>query len=142
LYTDGACSGNPGPGGWAAILMYGEHKKEMSGADKNTTNNRMELLGIINGLKALKESCAVNIFTDSKYVCDAFLKNWIIGWQKNGWKTSTKQPVKNRELWEELLVLLKNHEVSWNWVKGHAQNQYNNRCDELARTAIKKLQDI
>ena len=132
IYTDGACSGNPGPGGWGAILKYKTVIKELSGAEKETTNNRMELMGVIAALEALKEPCIVEICTDSKYVCDAFLKNWIVSWQNNNWKTASKKPVKNRELWEKLIALSKQHQLTWKWIKGHAGHPENERCDALA----------
>ena len=132
LYTDGACSGNPGPGGWAAILMFGPHKKELSGGEVNTTNNRMELTGVIRGLEALKEPCIVELYSDSKYVIDALEKGWAWGWKKRGWVKSDKKPALNADLWEQLLALTQRHEVHCHWVKGHAQNPKNNRCDELA----------
>ncbi len=132
IYTDGACSGNPGPGGWAAILMAGGHTKELSGGDKDTTNNRMELLGVINGLKALKFPCKVKIYSDSAYVVNAFNQNWIDKWVLNGWKNSAKADVANADLWKELVKLTSMHEVTFIKVKGHADNEYNNRCDELA----------
>ncbi len=137
IYTDGACSGNPGPGGWGAILMYGELKKELSGGEKMTTNNRMELMAAISALSALKEPCAVELYTDSAYLCNAFSQKWIVNWQKNGWKTSAKKDVENRDLWEKLISLSGRHSISWHKVKGHSDNAYNNRCDELARAAIK-----
>ena len=132
LYCDGACSGNPGPGGWGAILIYKGYEKELSGYDELTTNNRMELLAAINGLKMLKEPCEVDIYTDSSYVFNAFSKGWIFSWVKKGWIKVDKQPVKNVELWEELLKLSKYHTINWHKVKGHANNAYNNRCDKLA----------
>lgn len=138
IYTDGACSGNPGPGGWGAILIYQEHTKEISGFRAETTNNQMELTAAIEALTALKEPCKVELYTDSAYVCNAFMKNWITGWQNNGWKTSSKKPVSNQELWMKLIALTKMHDVTWNKVKGHADNNYNNRCDELARGEIDK----
>lgn len=138
LYTDGACSGNPGPGGWGAILMFNEHKKELSGGESTTTNNRMELTAAIKGLDALKEPCEVDLYTDSAYLCRAFTEGWITGWQRNGWKTSSKKEVENKDLWLLLLVHTKTHSVSWHKVKGHSDNPYNNRCDTLAREAIKK----
>lgn len=138
LYTDGACSGNPGPGGWGAILMFNEHKKELSGGESMTTNNRMELTAAIKGLDALKEPCEVDLYTDSAYLCRAFTEGWITGWQRNGWKTSSKKEVENKDLWLLLLVHTKTHSVSWHKVKGHSDNPYNNRCDTLAREAIKK----
>ena len=139
IYTDGACSGNPGPGGWGAILMINENKKEISGGNKNTTNNVMELTAVIEALKLLKRPCDVNLYSDSAYVVNAFLQNWILGWIKNGWKNSNKEDVKNKELWQELISLTKVHNVTFHKVKGHADNKYNNRCDELARNAIKNL---
>ena len=139
IYTDGACSGNPGPGGWGAILMINENKKEISGGNKNTTNNVMELTAVIEALKLLKRPCNVNLYSDSAYVVNAFLQNWILGWIKNAWKNSNKEDVKNKELWQELISLTKVHNVTFHKVKGHADNKYNNRCDELARNAIKNL---
>lgn len=139
IYTDGACSGNPGKGGWAAILIYNGREKEISGAAPETTNNRMELLAIIEGLRALKESCKVNLYSDSAYALEAFNKGWIDEWQRNKWKTASKQEVKNKDLWSALLIEIKKHEMTWIKVKGHADNEYNNRCDELARKAIKSL---
>ena len=139
IYTDGACSGNPGPGGWGSILMYKENKKEISGGKIETTNNIMELTAVIEGLKLLKFPCKVKLYSDSAYVVNAFNQKWIFGWIKNGWKNSSKDPVKNKELWQELYDLTKIHEVEFIKVKGHADNEYNNRCDELARNAIKEL---
>lgn len=139
IYTDGACSGNPGPGGWGALLMYKDMKKEVSGGKKNTTNNVMELTAVIEGLKLLKFPCKVKLYSDSAYVVNCFNQKWIYGWFKNGWKNSNKEPVKNKELWQELYDLTKVHEVEFIKVKGHADNEYNNRCDELARNAIKEL---
>ena len=139
IYTDGACSGNPGPGGWGAILMAGENKKEISGGKKDTTNNVMELTAVIEALKLLKRPCKVELYSDSAYVVNAFLQNWISGWIKNGWKNSNKEEVKNKELWQELINLTKVHDVTFHKVKGHSDNEYNNRCDELARKAIKEL---
>lgn len=136
IYTDGACSGNPGPGGWGAILMYKGNKKEISGAKADTTNNIMELTAVIEALKILKFPCKVTLYSDSAYVVNAFTQNWIKGWQKRNWKTSDKNDVKNKELWQELLNLTKTHNVTFIKVKGHADNEYNNRCDELARKAI------
>ncbi len=140
LYTDGACSGNPGVGGWAAILMYKEHKKEVSGAEEETTNNRMELTAIIEGLHLLKEPCIVNVYSDSAYAINAINEGWLFGWQNNGWRTSGKDDVKNVDLWQELLNLMKTHEIKFNKVKGHADNEFNNRCDKLAVGAYKELQ--
>ena len=136
IYTDGACSGNPGPGGWGAILIYKENKKEISGGSKETTNNVMELTAVIEALKLLKYPCEVELYSDSAYVVNAFNQGWISNWLKNNWKTSGKDPVKNKELWQELYELTKTHKVTFNKVKGHSNNQYNNRCDELARNAI------
>lgn len=137
IYTDGACSGNPGPGGWGAVLLYRDTKKEISGSEDDTTNNRMELTAAIEALKLLKEPCTVQLYTDSAYVCNAFIKDWIGAWQKNGWMTSGKKPVINQELWAALTALTAKHTVVWHKVKGHADNAYNNRCDELARQAIR-----
>lgn len=139
IYTDGACSGNPGPGGWGSILMMGKNRKEISGGKKDTTNNVMELTAVIEALKLLKRPCKVDLYSDSAYVVNAFLQNWIFGWIKNGWKNSSKEEVKNKELWQELFSLTKIHDVTFHKVKGHADNEYNNRCDELARNAIKNL---
>ena len=132
LYTDGACSGNPGPGGWGAILMFGEHERELSGGDDHTTNNRMELMGAIEGLQALKEPCSVALYTDSKYVADGLQKGWAKGWRAKGWKKADGKPALNTDLWERLLNLSETHALEIHWVKGHADNVYNNRCDELA----------
>jgi len=137
IYTDGACSGNPGPGGWAAVLIYGESKKEIFGSSPNTTNNIMELTAIIEGLKALKKECEVEIYSDSSYCVNAFKQGWIYNWMKKGWKTSNGEAVKNQELWQDLYDLTKKHKVSFNKVKGHSDVELNNRCDELARNAIK-----
>lgn len=133
IYTDGACSGNPGPGGWGAILMMRENKKEISGGSESTTNNIMELTAVIEALKLLKRPCKVNIYSDSAYVVNAFIQKWIYGWMKKNWKTANGEPVKNKELWEELYGLTKIHDVTFNKVKGHSDNEFNNRCDELAR---------
>ncbi len=138
IYTDGACSGNPGPGGWGAVLMYGEHRKEISGGDAHTTNNRMELTGPIEALELLKQPCKVRLYSDSAYLVNAFNQHWIANWQRNGWQTSQKKPVENKELWHRLLELCRTHEVEFIKVKGHADNAENNRCDELARAAIAK----
>ena len=132
IYTDGACSGNPGPGGWGAILEWNGMEKELSGGAADTTNNRMELSGVIEALRALKEPCAVELYTDSKYVFDAVDKRWVYGWRAKGWVKSDKKPALNVDLWEQLLPLLERHEVRWHWVKGHAENEKNNRCDRLA----------
>lgn len=139
IYTDGACSGNPGPGGWGSILMYKGNKKEISGGKEDTTNNVMELTAVIEGLKLLKFPCKVKLYSDSAYVVNAFTQKWIYGWLKNGWVNSSKEPVKNKELWQELYELTKVHKVEFIKVKGHADNEFNNRCDELARNAIKLL---
>ena len=139
LYTDGACSGNPGPGGWGAILMYGTHKKELSGGEPNTTNNRMELTAVIRGLEALNEPCVVELYSDSKYVIDALEKGWARGWKARGWVKGDKKPALNPDLWERLLELCGYHQVRLHWVKGHATNPYNNRCDELAVVEWQKL---
>lgn len=139
IYTDGACSGNPGPGGWAAILMAGGAKKELSGGEANTTNNRMELMGVISGLKALTRPCNVEVHSDSAYVVNAFSQNWIGKWASNGWKNSAKADVANSDLWKELLELTKIHNVTFIKVKGHANNEFNNRCDELAVMESKKF---
>ncbi len=137
IYTDGACSGNPGPGGWGSILMCKGNVKEISGGLKNTTNNIMELTAVVEALKLLKYKCNVKLYSDSAYVVNAFNQKWIYGWMKNGWKNSNKEPVKNKEIWEELYSLTKIHNVEFIKVKGHADNEYNNRCDEMAREAIK-----
>lgn len=131
--------GNPGPGGWGTILMYKDNRKEMSGGNPQTTNNIMEITAVIEGLKALKFECEVEIYSDSAYVVNAFNSHWIDGWRKNNWKNSSKEPVKNRELWEELYSLTQKHKVTFIKVKGHSDNEYNNRCDELARNAIKNI---
>lgn len=138
IYTDGACSGNPGPGGYGAILMYGTHKKELSGGDAETTNNRMELMGVITALKALKRPCTVQLYTDSQYVVNAVEKGWAKKWQANGWMRNKKEPAMNPDLWQELLDLLSIHQVVFHWVKGHAENPFNNRCDELAVAESRK----
>ena len=139
LYTDGACSGNPGPGGWGCILEWNGHERELSGGEKSTTNNRMELTAVIRGLSALKEPCAVELYSDSKYVIDALEKGWAWGWKKRGWIKSDKKPALNADLWEQLLTLVSQHQVTYHWVKGHAQNPKNTRCDELAVGEWKKL---
>ena len=139
IYTDGACSGNPGPGGWGAILMYKGTKKEISGAKNNTTNNVMKLTAALEGLKMLKFPCEVELYSDSAYLVNGFLQGWIYNWQRNNWKTSNKEPVKNKEIWQELYKMTQIHDVKFIKVKGHADNDFNNRCDELARNAIKTL---
>ena len=138
IYTDGACSGNPGPGGWGAVLLYGQHKKEISGGEPSTTNNRMELTAVIAALSMLKEPCAVDLYSDSKYVIDALEKGWARGWKKRGWVKSDKKPALNPDLWAALLAECEKHEMHYHWVKGHADNPKNNRCDELAVAAYQK----
>lgn len=132
IYTDGACSGNPGPGGWGAVLRYNGREKEISGGEAQTTNNRMELTAVIAALECLKEPCAVELYSDSKYVIDALSKGWAVSWRKKGWVKSDKKPALNVDLWERLLKLTEAHEMRYHWVKGHADNEYNNRCDALA----------
>jgi len=139
IYTDGACSGNPGPGGYGAILFYGEHQKEISGGEKATTNNRMEIQAVIEALKLLKEPCKATIYSDSAYVVNCFQQNWLKGWLRNGWKNSKGQPVENQDLWQSLWALMQKHTVAYIKVKGHSDNKWNNRCDELAREAIRHL---
>ena len=136
LYTDGACSGNPGPGGWGCVLVAGSQARMMSGFDPATTNNRMELMGVISGLEALKKPTQVHVVTDSTYVKNAFTEGWLEGWQRNGWRTSSKEPVKNQDLWLRLCHLQRMHSLSWEWVKGHAGHPMNELCDRLAREAI------
>jgi ribonuclease HI len=138
IWTDGACSGNPGPGGWGAVLRYGETEKEISGGEAATTNNRMELMAAISALEALKKPSTVRLHTDSKYVMDGLTK-WIHGWKKNGWKTADKKPVKNEDLWKRLDAANARHEVTWKWVKGHSDDVMNDRADELARAAIETV---
>ncbi|MBR2604202.1 MAG: ribonuclease HI [Clostridia bacterium] len=139
IYTDGACSGNPGPGGWGCILMYNQHRKESSGSALNTTNNRMEITAALEALKLLKEPCRVDLYTDSAYLCNALEKKWLDTWSKNGWKTASKSNVENQDLWKELIVELDRHDVQFHKVKGHADNEYNNRCDKLARDAVQQI---
>ena len=139
IYTDGACSGNPGKGGWGAVLVYNGTEKEMSGFEAETTNNRMELTAVIRALAALREPCLVSLTTDSKYVCDAVTKGWVYGWQKKGWIKSDKKPALNPDLWDELLRLESIHTLRYHWVKGHAENEFNNRCDELAVLESRKF---
>ncbi|PLT47780.1 ribonuclease HI [Paenibacillus sp. FSL W8-1187] len=139
VYTDGACSGNPGPGGWAAVLFYGDKRKEISGAEPHTTNNRMEIQAVIEALALLKVPCRVTVHSDSAYVVNCFQNNWIRGWLRNGWKNSKGQPVENKELWQRLWELMGIHEVAYVKVKGHSDNEWNNRCDELAVGAIKAM---
>lgn len=140
LFTDGACSGNPGPGGWGVVLRYKDHIKEMSGGEEQTTNNRMELTAVIEGLSVLKEKCNVTLTTDSKYVVDAVTKGWVYSWKNNGWRKADKKPALNVDLWEKLLQLLEMHNVEFNWVKGHAGHPENERCDALAVSFYKELQ--
>lgn len=139
IYTDGACSGNPGAGGYCSILIYNDIEKVISGSELDTTNNRMELLAVIKGLEALKEKCSVNLYSDSQYVIDAFNKGWIFNWQSNNWKTSDKKEVKNIDLWQKLLALFDIHEITFIKVKGHSDNEFNNRCDKIAVDEYKKL---
>ncbi len=139
IYTDGACSGNPGPGGWCSILQYGNYEKQISGGNAETTNNRMELSAVIEGLKALNRACDVIVISDSKYVCDAINKKWVYSWQKKGWKKSDGKPALNVDLWEELLRLLNIHNVTFNWIKGHAGHPENERCDKQAVIETQKF---
>ena len=136
LVTDGSCIGNPGPGGWAAILRYGEHSRKLSGGEPRTTNNRMEMTAVLKGLQALREPCAVTLEIDSEYVKNGVTR-WMSKWKQNGWMTAEKQPVKNQDLWQELEAALERHQVRWVWVKGHANHKDNNRCDKLAKAAAK-----
>ena len=138
LYTDGACSGNPGPGGWGVLLRAGEREKELSGAVSETTNNRMELMAAIEGLRALKRSADVDLYTDSVYVRDGITR-WLANWKSNGWRTAGRKPVKNQDLWEALAAAMQPHRVTWHWVRGHAGNEGNERADSLARGAIRGL---
>lgn len=138
IHTDGGCEGNPGPGGWAAVLRYGEHCREVSGAEIATTNNRMELRAAIEALRALKEPCAVTLFTDSEYLRNG-ITAWIHGWRRNGWRTKEKKPVKNSDLWQELDQLVRQHSLKWEWLKGHAGHKDNERCDVLAKQQINEL---
>ncbi len=140
IYTDGACSGNPGPGGWGAVLQYNQHVKKLKGGAKETTNNRMELMAAINALKALKHSCNVELHTDSKYLKDGLTK-WINSWKKNGWKTANKRPVKNAELWRQLDEEVKRHNIDWHWVKGHAGNELNEIADKLANQGMQPFKN-
>ena len=142
IYTDGACSGNPGPGGWGAVLRYGAHERELSGGEAQTTNNRMELTAVIQALLALREPCVVELYSDSKYVIDALEKGWAWGWKKKGWIKSDKKPALNPDLWQTLLELCDKHTVVCHWVKGHAENEYNNRCDEQAVLESQKYKQI
>ncbi len=139
IYTDGACSGNPGAGGWGAILMFNGREKEISGGERETTNNRMELMAVIASLKRLKEPCEVRLYSDSQYVVGAFANRWVESWQRNGWRTANKGEVKNVDLWTELIALTRRHKVEFIKVKGHADNEFNNRCDKLAREECKRF---
>ena len=139
IYTDGACSGNPGPGGWGTILEWYGVEKELRGGENPTTNNRMELTAVIVALETLKEACSVELYSDSKYVIDALTKGWLASWRKNGWRKSDKKPVLNVDLWERLLPQLARHEMHYHWVKGHAENEKNNRCDQMAVAESKKF---
>ena len=141
LYTDGACSGNPGIGGWGCVLLYGEHTLKLSGSEAETTNNRMELTAVIEGLKKLKYACVVDVYSDSAYTVNGFLEGWVYAWEKGGWKKADKKPVLNDDLWRELLRLTRYHSVTFHKVKGHADNELNNTCDELARKAIEDLRE-
>ena len=137
IYTDGACSGNPGPGGWGAILVYGDVEKEMSGAESDTTNNRMEMMAAIAALEALKSPCSIDVYTDSTYVQKG-ITEWISGWKARGWKTADKKPVKNSDLWQRLELAASHHQVRWHWVRGHNGHEYNERVDKLAVAAVRK----
>ncbi len=139
IFTDGACSGNPGPGGWAAILVAAGREKEISGGVLSTTNNRMELTAAIEALKKLKKPCSVTLYSDSAYLVNAFLQGWLISWKRNGWKNSTKQPVSNMDLWQELDTLSGIHQITWRKVKGHSDHEYNNRCDALAVAEVARI---
>ena len=139
IFTDGACSGNPGPGGWGAILRYNGVEKELSGSEKETTNNRMELTAVIKAFEALKEPCEATVYTDSKYVCDAIIKKWVYSWKSNGWRKADKKPALNPDLWDELLSLLEIHTVTFTWVKGHNEHPENERCDRLAVAECNKF---
>lgn len=141
VYTDGACSGNPGPGGYGTILVYQGHEKELSAAEAQTTNNRMELMGAIAGLELLREPCEVTLVSDSRYLCESILQGWVFQWEKNGWKKSDKKPALNIDLWERMLRQLRRHQVQVQWVKGHAGHAYNERCDQLAVQAYTTLKE-
>jgi ribonuclease HI len=136
IYTDGACSGNPGKGGWGAVLIYGHNQKEISGYEPQTTNNRMELIAIIKALESLKEKCKIDLYVDSKYAKDG-ISTWIKNWKQNGWRSANKQPIKNQDLWQELDSLCQNHEIAWHFVKGHSNDKFNDKADLLATNAIK-----
>lgn len=138
IYSDGACSYNPGPGGWGVVLLFGKHEKELSGFVEETTNNRMEMTAVIKGLQALKKPCNVTVYTDSAYIHNAYQNGWLLAWERNGWVNSKKEPVKNKDLWMELDNLTKDHKVSWVKVKGHSDNVNNNRCDKLATDEVKR----
>lgn len=142
IYTDGACSGNPGPGGWGAILMYGTSRKELSGGEPQTTNNRMELIAVIAALEALKESCDVQLYSDSRYVIDGIEKGWAKNWKSHGWMKANKKPALNADLWDRLLSLCDHHNVTFHWVKGHAENEFNIRCDKLAVAESHKFSHV
>lgn len=142
MYTDGACSGNPGPGGWGTILVFKGREKEMSGFVPDTTNNRMEIFAVVQGLRALKEPCMIDVYSDSAYVVNAFLEHWIENWQRRGWKKADKSAVENQDLWNQLLICMQPHTVTFHKVKGHADHPYNNRCDALATGEIKKNREI
>lgn len=139
IYTDGACSGNPGPGGWGAILQYKDVVKELSGGEPETTNNRMELMAVISALRCLKKPCTVELYSDSKYVIDALSLGWAVSWRAKGWRKADKKPALNTDLWQILLELVQQHEMHYHWVKGHAENEYNNRCDAMAVAESKKF---
>ncbi len=141
IYTDGACSGNPGPGGWGAVLLYKNNIKQISGYVPNTTNNRMEIFAVIKAFDALKQKCEVNVHSDSAYLINAFNKGWLESWQQRGWKKADKKPVENQDLWRQLLLYVNKHNVTWNKVKGHAENEYNNLCDKLATEEIKHFRE-
>jgi len=138
IFTDGACRGNPGPGGWGAILRFAEHEREMQGAEPMTTNNRMEMAGAIAALSALREACRVELYTDSRYLCDG-MSQWLVNWKRRGWRTASKEPVKNEDLWRRLDTLAEQHQIAWHWVKGHAGHAENERADALANAAIDAL---
>lgn len=141
IYTDGACSGNPGPGGWGAVLLYGEHRKELSGGERETTNNRMEIQAALSALQQLKQPCRVQLYSDSAYLVNCMKQRWYVKWQQNGWQTSKKQPVENKDLWQALLREMARHDVTFHKVRGHSDNALNNRCDELARAASEQVQN-
>ena len=138
IFTDGACRGNPGPGGWGAILRFAEHEREMQGAEPMTTNNRMEMTGAIAALSALRETCSVDLYTDSRYLCDG-MSQWLANWKRRGWRTASKEPVKNEDLWRRLDMLAEQHRIAWHWVRGHAGHPENERADALANAAIDAL---